>query len=89
MSVERDDAVELGRIVRDADGEFDRIVETKYPEGIPEEVLAIREVNTNQFAFDGRRAGRRPRPAQATTTWAGEYYLRPRSAFDPGSRRTA
>jgi bifunctional UDP-N-acetylglucosamine pyrophosphorylase/glucosamine-1-phosphate N-acetyltransferase len=51
MSVERDDAEELGRIVRDADGDFDRIVETKHPEGISPEVLAIREVNTNQFAF--------------------------------------
>ncbi len=54
MSVERDDPEGLGRIVRAPDGGFERIVETKHPEGVPPEVLAIREVNTNQFAFDAR-----------------------------------
>jgi bifunctional UDP-N-acetylglucosamine pyrophosphorylase / glucosamine-1-phosphate N-acetyltransferase len=52
VSVERDDAQSLGRVVRDANGDFERIVETKYPEGVPPEILAIREVNTNTFAFD-------------------------------------
>jgi bifunctional UDP-N-acetylglucosamine pyrophosphorylase/glucosamine-1-phosphate N-acetyltransferase len=74
MSVERDDAESLGRIVRDPNGDFERIVETKHPEGIPPEVLAIREVNTNQFAFEaaaladalGRLGNDNP---------AGEYYL--------------
>jgi bifunctional UDP-N-acetylglucosamine pyrophosphorylase/glucosamine-1-phosphate N-acetyltransferase len=74
MSVERDDAESLGRIVRDSAGDFDRIVETKHPDGIPAEVLAIREINTNQFAFDaasladalGRLGNDNP---------AGEYYL--------------
>jgi len=74
MSVERDDADQLGRIVRDAGGEFERIVETKYPDAVPPEVLAIREINTNQFAFDaaplaealGRLTNDNP---------AGEYYL--------------
>jgi bifunctional UDP-N-acetylglucosamine pyrophosphorylase/glucosamine-1-phosphate N-acetyltransferase len=74
MSVERDDADQLGRIVRDSSGEFDRIVETKYPEGVSPEVLAIREINTNQFAFEaealaealGRLSNDNP---------AGEYYL--------------
>ena len=74
MSVERDDADELGRIVRDADGEFDRIVETKHPEDVPAEILAIREINTNQFAFAG------PALADALERLsndnpAGEYYL--------------
>ena len=45
-------AESLGRIVRDSSGDFDRIVETKHPEGVSPDVLAIREVNTNQFAFD-------------------------------------
>src|SRR5213592_1650724 len=45
--------VTLGRVVRDPNGEFERIVETKHPEGIPPEVLAIQEVNTNMFAFEG------------------------------------
>ena len=74
MSVERDDSESLGRIVRDSSGEFERIVETKYPEGLSPEILAIREVNTNQFAFEagaladalGRLSNDNP---------AGEYYL--------------
>ena len=52
VSVEREDAESLGRVVRDANGDFERIVETKYPEGVPAEILAIHEVNTNTFAFD-------------------------------------
>jgi bifunctional UDP-N-acetylglucosamine pyrophosphorylase/glucosamine-1-phosphate N-acetyltransferase len=74
MSVEREHAAELGRIVRTADGEFDRIVETKHPEDVPDEILAIREINTNQFAFDG------PALVEAidhlsNDNPAGEYYL--------------
>jgi bifunctional UDP-N-acetylglucosamine pyrophosphorylase / glucosamine-1-phosphate N-acetyltransferase len=41
-----------GRIVRDADGRFQEIVETKYTEGLPAAVLAIREVNLGSYAFD-------------------------------------
>jgi bifunctional UDP-N-acetylglucosamine pyrophosphorylase/glucosamine-1-phosphate N-acetyltransferase len=52
VSVEREDAESLGRVVRDANGDFERIVETKYPDGVPAEILAIHEVNTNTFAFD-------------------------------------
>jgi bifunctional UDP-N-acetylglucosamine pyrophosphorylase/glucosamine-1-phosphate N-acetyltransferase len=74
MSVEREHADQLGRIVRDADGEFVRIVETKHPEGVAPEVLAIREINTNQFAFDaaalGAALGR-----LTNDNPAGEYYL--------------
>ena len=60
VTVDRDDPESLGRVVRDPNGEFERIVETKHPEGIPPEVLAIHEVNTNTFAFEGERARRRP-----------------------------
>jgi bifunctional UDP-N-acetylglucosamine pyrophosphorylase/glucosamine-1-phosphate N-acetyltransferase len=42
-----------GRIVRTPDGSIDRIVETKSTEGLPEEVLAIREINIGAYAFDG------------------------------------
>jgi bifunctional UDP-N-acetylglucosamine pyrophosphorylase/glucosamine-1-phosphate N-acetyltransferase len=52
VTVDRDDPKSLGRVVRDAAGDFDRIVETKHPEGVPPEVLAIHEVNTNTFVFD-------------------------------------
>jgi bifunctional UDP-N-acetylglucosamine pyrophosphorylase/glucosamine-1-phosphate N-acetyltransferase len=74
VSVERDDPESLGRIVRDANGDFERIVETKHPEGIAPEILAIREVNTNTFAFDA------PTLADAISritddNAAGEYYI--------------
>ena len=70
MSVERDDAESLGRIVRDSGGDFERIVETKHPDGIPAEVLAIREVNTNQFAFEAAPWST-PSVGSATTTPPG------------------
>jgi bifunctional UDP-N-acetylglucosamine pyrophosphorylase / glucosamine-1-phosphate N-acetyltransferase len=74
ITVDRPDPESLGRVVRDGNGDFDRIVETKHPEGIAPEVLAIHEVNTNTFAFD----------AEALTdainritndNAAGEYYI--------------
>src|SRR5215211_5697679 len=40
-----------GRIVRGDDGAVERIVETKYPDGVPQEELAIREVNLGTYAF--------------------------------------
>jgi bifunctional UDP-N-acetylglucosamine pyrophosphorylase/glucosamine-1-phosphate N-acetyltransferase len=74
VTVDRDDPESLGRVVRGADGEFERIVETKHPEGIPPEILAIHEVNTNTFAFDA------PTLADAISridndNAAGEYYI--------------
>src|SRR5215204_5689548 len=53
VTVDRPDPESLGRVVRAASGDFDRIVETKHPEGVAPEVLAIHEVNTNTFVFDG------------------------------------
>ena len=74
VTVEREDAEFLGRVVRDADGDFERIVETKYTEGVPPEILAIREVNTNTFAFDAEALadalGRITNDNEA-----GEYYI--------------
>jgi bifunctional UDP-N-acetylglucosamine pyrophosphorylase / glucosamine-1-phosphate N-acetyltransferase len=43
-----------GRIVRTRDGLVERIVETKYPEGLPEEILRIREINIGTYVFDAR-----------------------------------
>jgi bifunctional UDP-N-acetylglucosamine pyrophosphorylase/glucosamine-1-phosphate N-acetyltransferase len=40
-----------GRIVRDGGGGFARVVETKHPEGVPPEELAIREVNLGTYVF--------------------------------------
>ena len=47
---------------------FERIVETKYPEGVPAEILAIREINTGTYAFDGRARSPRRSAASRTTT---------------------
>jgi bifunctional UDP-N-acetylglucosamine pyrophosphorylase/glucosamine-1-phosphate N-acetyltransferase len=46
------DPTGYGRIVRDDEGNFQRIVETKYTEGVPPEELAIREVNLGTYVFE-------------------------------------
>ena len=74
MTVELDDPGAYGRIVRDADGDIERIVETKNPEQVAAEVLAIGEVNAGTYAFDAE-------PLMAALDHleddnsAGEYYL--------------
>ncbi len=55
LTTEQLDPRGYGRVVRAADGSVERIVETKYPENLPPEVLAIREVNIGTYAFDGPR----------------------------------
>jgi bifunctional UDP-N-acetylglucosamine pyrophosphorylase / glucosamine-1-phosphate N-acetyltransferase len=52
LTTEALDPSGYGRIVRTPDGAFERIVETKYPEGVPAEELAIREINLGTYAFD-------------------------------------
>jgi bifunctional UDP-N-acetylglucosamine pyrophosphorylase / glucosamine-1-phosphate N-acetyltransferase len=74
VTVDRDDPTSLGRVVRDSSGDFERIVETKYPEGIPAEVLAIREVNTNTFVFDAGALGDAIERVSNDNA-AGEYYI--------------
>ena len=74
VTVDRDDPTSLGRVVRDSSGDFERIVETKYPEGIPAEVLAIHEVNTNTFAFDAAALGDAIERVSNDNA-AGEYYI--------------
>jgi bifunctional UDP-N-acetylglucosamine pyrophosphorylase/glucosamine-1-phosphate N-acetyltransferase/UDP-N-acetylglucosamine pyrophosphorylase len=67
----KDDPTGLGRIVRDADGEFVAIVEEK--DAIPEQ-LAIREVNMSTYLFDARHL--LAALEQLTTENAqGEYYV--------------
>ncbi len=51
MTVELDDPAAYGRIVRDESGDIERIVETKRPEEVETEVLAIREINTGTYVF--------------------------------------
>lgn len=52
MTVELDDPGSYGRIVRDEGGDVTEVVETKHPENVPAEHLAIREVNVGTYAFD-------------------------------------
>ena len=52
LSTEELDPSGYGRIVRDADGRFERIVETKRTEGLAPELLAIREINLGSYVFD-------------------------------------
>jgi bifunctional UDP-N-acetylglucosamine pyrophosphorylase / glucosamine-1-phosphate N-acetyltransferase len=53
-TMELEDPAQYGRVLRDAHGNVERVVEAKGAEGdaTPEQ-LAIREVNTGVYAFDG------------------------------------
>jgi bifunctional UDP-N-acetylglucosamine pyrophosphorylase / glucosamine-1-phosphate N-acetyltransferase len=42
-----------GRIVRGENGGVERIVETKYADGVPAEVLGIEEINIGTYVFEG------------------------------------
>lgn len=69
-----DDPTGYGRVVRAADGSVDRVVETKAPGDAGDQELAIREVNTGVYAFDG--GALLAQLAQLTNDNAqGEYYL--------------
>jgi bifunctional UDP-N-acetylglucosamine pyrophosphorylase / glucosamine-1-phosphate N-acetyltransferase len=54
LTTEELDPSGYGRIVRAPDGSVERIVETKQTEGVPEEELAIREINIGTYAFDAK-----------------------------------
>ena len=51
--MELEDPTGYGRVVRDADGGVERVVETKAPGDATEQELAIREVNAGLYVFDG------------------------------------
>jgi bifunctional UDP-N-acetylglucosamine pyrophosphorylase/glucosamine-1-phosphate N-acetyltransferase len=74
-TTELDDPGQYGRVVRGPDGGVDRVVEAKTNRGDATAAeLAIREVNTGIYAFDGGRlldALQRITPGNAQ----GEYYL--------------
>ncbi|HEX2161317.1 MAG TPA: bifunctional UDP-N-acetylglucosamine diphosphorylase/glucosamine-1-phosphate N-acetyltransferase GlmU [Thermoleophilaceae bacterium] len=52
LTTEGLDPTGYGRIVRDADGGVERIVETKDPSGVAPEALAIREINLGTYVFE-------------------------------------
>lgn len=73
-TMELDDPVGYGRVVRASDGSVERVVETKAPGDATPGELAIREVNTGVLAFEpsellGALEALEPRNAQ------GELYL--------------
>jgi len=66
------DPAGYGRIVRDAEGTVERIVETKDPSGVPPEQLAIREINLGTYVFDSSALYA---ALDAVTLEGGETYL--------------
>jgi bifunctional UDP-N-acetylglucosamine pyrophosphorylase/glucosamine-1-phosphate N-acetyltransferase len=52
-TMEPDDPADYGRVLRDAQGNVERIVEAKGEGDATPEQLAIREVNTGVYAFEG------------------------------------
>src|SRR5688572_8606532 len=53
LTAELEDPSGYGRVVRDAEGQVERVVETETAGDASDAELAIREVNTGIFAFDG------------------------------------
>jgi bifunctional UDP-N-acetylglucosamine pyrophosphorylase/glucosamine-1-phosphate N-acetyltransferase len=54
LTTDQLDPAGYGRVVRNGDGGVDRIVETKYTDGVSPDELAVREVNLGTYAFDAR-----------------------------------
>jgi bifunctional UDP-N-acetylglucosamine pyrophosphorylase/glucosamine-1-phosphate N-acetyltransferase len=52
LTTEDLDPTSYGRVVRDERGSVERIVETKHTEGVPEEILEIREINIGTWVFE-------------------------------------
>ncbi len=73
-TMELDDPSGYGRVVRDADGSVERVVETKAGGDATEEELALRELNAGVYVF---AAGGLPDALSAvgTDNAQGEYYL--------------
>jgi bifunctional UDP-N-acetylglucosamine pyrophosphorylase / glucosamine-1-phosphate N-acetyltransferase len=51
LTTDQIDPAGYGRIFRGENGAVERIVETKYTEGVPAQELAIREINLGTYAF--------------------------------------
>jgi bifunctional UDP-N-acetylglucosamine pyrophosphorylase / glucosamine-1-phosphate N-acetyltransferase len=52
LTTELQEPAGYGRIVRNGQGEFERIVETKDPDAVSPEELAIREINLGTYVFE-------------------------------------
>jgi bifunctional UDP-N-acetylglucosamine pyrophosphorylase/glucosamine-1-phosphate N-acetyltransferase len=74
LTIELDDPGAYGRVVRDADGKFERVVEGKSTGDARPEELAIREVNAGAYVFDAERLAAALGEI-ANDNAQGEYYL--------------
>ena len=73
-TMELDDPTGYGRVVRDKHGNVESVVETKAEGDATPEQLAIREVNTGVFAFDGGACSQALEQID-TDNAQGEHYL--------------
>ena len=73
-TMELDDPGSYGRVVRSADGSVERVAEAKTDGDATEAELAIREVNTGIFVFDGN-ALKQALDRLENDNAQGEYYL--------------
>lgn len=69
-----DDPAGYGRVLRNPDGTVERVVEAKAPGDATPEQLAIREVNTGIYCFDGPALAE-ALDAVGADNAQGEYYL--------------
>jgi bifunctional UDP-N-acetylglucosamine pyrophosphorylase / glucosamine-1-phosphate N-acetyltransferase len=74
LTIELDDPGAYGRVVRDAAGEVERIVEAKAAGDADPAELAIREVNAGTYAFDAALLATALR-GLSNDNAQGEYYL--------------
>jgi bifunctional UDP-N-acetylglucosamine pyrophosphorylase / glucosamine-1-phosphate N-acetyltransferase len=54
LTTDQVDPAGYGRVVRDSNGDVDRVFETKYTDDLSEEELAAREINVGTYAFDAK-----------------------------------
>jgi bifunctional UDP-N-acetylglucosamine pyrophosphorylase/glucosamine-1-phosphate N-acetyltransferase len=74
MTIELDDPGSYGRVVRDASGAVERVVEAKAAGDADSEQLEIREINAGTYAFDAGSLAAALR-ALSNDNAQGEYYL--------------
>jgi bifunctional UDP-N-acetylglucosamine pyrophosphorylase / glucosamine-1-phosphate N-acetyltransferase len=74
MTTEMEDPGSYGRIVRDSNGDIERIVEAKTAGDATPEELAIREVNAGTYAFEGSALAD-ALEGLGNDNAQGEYYL--------------
>ena len=74
MTAELEDPGAYGRVVRDADGNVERVVETKEPGDATPEELAIKEVSAGTFVFEAAALAE-ALDKLTNENAQGEYYL--------------